>query len=84
MKVRYTITNVQFVPGNKTADVSVRARLGEGNLGDHQSFTVPVEAVSNLDVLSSAIDASFVERFGFPGDTVFECVPFSQRSVLGL
>jgi hypothetical protein len=84
MKVRYTITSVQFVPGSKTAEASVRAKLGEGNLGDHQQFTVPVEVVSSLDALASATDAAFVERYGFPSDTVFECISFSQRAVLGL
>lgn len=82
MKVRYTITNVQFVPGAKTADVAVRAKLGEGYL-EHQNFTVSIDVIGSLESLASAIDAALTERFGFPTDTVFETVSFSQRAALG-
>ena len=84
MKVRYTITNVQFIPGAATAEVQVRAKVGESNL-EHQNFTLPLDvATSRLDVLSAAVDAVLSERCGFPSDTVFECIAFSQRAGLGL
>lgn len=82
MKVRYTITNVQFVPGNKTADVSTRARLGEAFL--NESFVVPVESIASIDSLAAQIDSAFITRCGFPADTEFETVAFSQRATLGL
>jgi hypothetical protein len=82
MRVRYTIQNVSFIPGAKTADVNVRARIADAEIGNH-NFQVPVEVISDVNVLSTAVDALIAARFELPEDTKIETVLFSNRAGAG-